>query len=246
MEDTSFDLFAKDVASSRRKLLRGFAAALGGGALAARGLGQADAAACRNIGATCREHANCCSGFCDQPDRTGRRRCHSGCFVAGTRIAMADGTSRAIEFVAVGDLVLGPQGRINRVIDVLYPLLGNRLLYALNDSDFFVTAEHPIMTETGWKSIDPRATADEIPALAVGRLAVGDRLSVLAAVGAPVALPIGAGSRWSDDYFEVQLDSTRLSSLVGRPGDPATHLYNLMLDGDHAYFANELLVHNKA
>ena len=30
------------------------------------------------------------------------------------------------------------------------------------------------------------------------------------------------------------------------PADPATPLYNLVLDGDHAYFANDLLVHNKA
>lgn len=27
--------------------------------------------------------------------------------------------------------------------------------------------------------------------------------------------------------------------------DPATPLYDLRLDGDHTYFANDLLVHNK-
>ena len=29
------------------------------------------------------------------------------------------------------------------------------------------------------------------------------------------------------------------------PADPATPLYNLRLDGDHTYVANDLVVHNK-
>jgi hypothetical protein len=158
---------------------------------------------------------------------------------------MADGTSRAINLVSVGDLVLGQDGRTNRVIEVERPVLGDRLLYALNDGNFFVTAEHPFMTEGGWKSINPRATADENPVLRVGQLAVGDRLMVLAAVHVPMTVPVGGSSRWIDERFEVRLDSMRLVSLVGRSTDPRTPLYNLLLDGDHAYFANESLVHNK-
>jgi hypothetical protein len=158
---------------------------------------------------------------------------------------MADGTSRAIEQIEVVDAVLRPDGRTNRVIGIERPLLGNRLLYALNDGDFFVTAEHPFMTEAGWKAIDPRATADENPGLLVGRLAVGDRLRVLGAVNVAIAAPVAAGSRWGDGEFDVRLESNRLLSLVGRPGDPATPLFNLLLDGDHAYFANEWLVHDK-
>src|SRR5439155_13024195 len=61
--------------------------------------------------------------------------CNScGCFTAGTLIAMADGTSRPIEGVLVGDLVLGNAGRVNRVTEVLLPVLGQRPLYALNGS----------------------------------------------------------------------------------------------------------------
>lgn len=158
---------------------------------------------------------------------------------------MADGTSREIERVEVGDFVLGAAGRINRVVGIERPRLGDRLLYALNDGDFFVTAEHPFLTEDGWKAIDPAATAMENPTLRVARLNVGDRLLTLAAVTMPVAVPVGGRGAWSDELSEVEIETTRLVSLVGRPGDPRTPLYNLLLDRDHAYFANELLVHNK-
>jgi hypothetical protein len=42
-----------------------------------------------------------------------------------------------------------------------------------------------------------------------------------------------------------RLKAVPLGSLIGMPADPNTPLYNLRLDGDHAYFADELLVHNK-
>src|SRR5258708_6827005 len=56
--------------------------------------------------------------------------CFQGCFTAGTRIAMANGTSRPIERVMVGDLVLGSARRGNRGHEVLRPVLGHPPLYA--------------------------------------------------------------------------------------------------------------------
>jgi len=154
---------------------------------------------------------------------------------------MADGTSRPIEHVLVGDRVLGHNGRINRVIEIEQPLLGHRHLYALNGSDFFVTAEHPFMTDEGWKSIDPTALAAENSALRVDRLTVGDRLFTLAAI----AMPVGASGSTGPEAVDMGLDAVPLHNLVGQPADPATQLYNLQLDGNHTYFANDLLVHNK-
>jgi hypothetical protein len=160
------------------------------------------------------------------------------CFVAGTRVAMADGTSRPIEQVAVGDRVLGREG-VNRVVAIERPLLGSRLLYALNGGPFFVTAEHPFLTEDGWKAVDPAATAAESPDLVVDRLDVGDRLLALAGV-AVLAAAGGDGA-----MIAPRLETVPLGSLIGMPAAPSTPLYNLRLDGDHAYFADELLVHNK-
>jgi len=167
--------------------------------------------------------------------------CLPDCFTAGTRIAMADGTSRSIEHVLVGDLVLGNTGRVNRVTGVLQPALRHRPLYSLNGSNFFVTAGHPFMTEEGWKAIDPTATPARLSVLHVDRLTVGDRLLTL--TGA--AVPVGGGGAISAETVDVRIDAVALHSLVAQPADPATTLYNLQLDGDHTYFANDLLVHNK-
>jgi hypothetical protein len=198
-------------------------------------------------GCTPEPRATTCSGRCG----TEKNNCDQdvycgvcpggGCFVAGTRVAMADGTSRPIELVEGGERVLGRDGRVNRVLAVHRPLLGDRHLYALNGGPFFVTAGHPIWSATGWKAVDPVAAAAEVPQLAVGRLAVGDQLLVLAAV----AVPALAGHSDSDEPLDVEQGPLLLSSLEGRPADPATPLYNLHLDGDHTYFADDLLVHNK-
>jgi len=181
-------------------------------------------------GATCCTlYQSCYHGVCES------------CFTAGTLIAMADGTSRPIEGVVVGDRVLGNAGRINQVVQIERPLLGQRSLYALNGSPFFVTAEHPFMTDEGWKSIEPSALAAEHSALRVDRLTVGDRLRTLAGV----AVPVGGGGSIRTQAVDVRIESVRLHSLGGRAADPFTPLYNLRLDGGHTYFANDLLVHNK-
>lgn len=165
--------------------------------------------------------------------------CVGTCFVAGARIAMADGTSQPIESVAVGDLVVGRDG-VNRVLELFRPVLGERPLYALNGGQPFVTAGHSFLTAEGWKAADPAATAAENPGLAVGRLAVGDRLLALAGV----AVPALAAGICADDV-EVRFEEVPLDRLVAHAAEPATPLYNLRVDGDHTFVANDLVVHNK-
>src|SRR5262249_45567884 len=78
--------------------------------------------------------------------------CFFGCFIAGTRVTMADGTEKPVEQIRVGDQVLGREGEVNHVVDVERPLLGSRKLYSLNGSQPFVTAGHPFMNSEGWKA----------------------------------------------------------------------------------------------
>jgi hypothetical protein len=239
MERSKSDALIKSLsgAANRRTALKAGAAAF----VASLGIARAsEAATCREIQAICRKDGDCCSGSCGPSDATGRRRCRdTSCFIAGTRIAMADGTNRPIELISFGDLVLGENGAVSRVIEIEKPLLGIRKLYSLNGSEPFVTAEHPFMTAQGWKSIDPAATYAEQPNLPVDHLQVGDMLVELAEMLVP-AMVGGA------EPVEIQTRRIALRSIAPAIADPSTQLYNLLLDGDHTYFANDLLVHNKA
>ena len=91
--------------------------------------------------------------------------CNAGCFLAGTKISMADGSEKAIEKIQVGDMVLAfdektgelKPDRVSKVHDPVqaegYLVVNDRLL---------LTKVHPVLTPSGWKEI--------------GTLAVGDKL----------------------------------------------------------------------
>ena len=153
---------------------------------------------------------------------------------------MADGSDKPIEQVEAGDRVLGRGGQINRVRGVLYPVLGDRPLYALNGGAAFVTASHPFLTTDGWKAIDPDAARAEVPGLDIERLKVGDVLRSVTS-----SEPAGRDAERNSEDRAAEEHLIPLQSLEGRPADPATQLYNLDVDGDDTYVANCLVVHNK-
>jgi len=162
----------------------------------------------------------------------------SCCFIGDTKVLMADGTERPIRDVRVGDLVMGASGHVGRVKQIERPHLGTRLLYALNGGPAFVTAEHPFATLGGWRAVDPAATARENPNLTVKRLRVGDCLQT----GRVQPQPLTAGNL---ALTAPALTPVVLLSLTAEPAARDTILYNLLLDGEHTYFANGYLVHNK-
>ena len=156
------------------------------------------------------------------------------CFIAGTRILMADGSERPIETLRVGDRVRDRHGQSNRIQAIERVALGARRLYGLNHLPPFFTAEHPFLTTQGWAAIAPAMTRTENPALAVLPLFTGMHLlgwseggsaGNLALAPHPVELPV--------------------ASLFWVDAPPATALFNLILDGSHSYVANGLIVHNK-
>lgn len=147
---------------------------------------------------------------------------HQSCFIAGTKIKLANGQIKNIEDIQIGDVLLGANNAQNEVLAFDHPPLGDRALYRFNQSgDYFVTAEHPFLTTEGWKSIDPAATAAENPNLSVTMLQIGDRL-VLENGGL---------------YHLRHLDQ--------KTSDPNTQLYNFKLSGNRSYIANDFFVHNK-
>jgi hypothetical protein len=196
---------------------------------------------CVALGQACSQGPDCCSNYC------ANSVCHAiphggGCFVGETRIAMAGGTSRSVSDIVEGDLVLGDNGCINRVVGIDRLTLGDRKLYGLNGSSPFVTASHPFMTDDGWKAIDPTTSFVDHRVPAVGRLDVGHRLVLLSGVLAAAGATSIDNSQSPSD---TQTQPLILSSIQHLDAPAATPLFNLRLDGNHTYFANDLLVHNK-
>lgn len=133
------------------------------------------------------------------------------CFVAGTLVRMADGSSKKIEDIAVDDVVLGMDGSSNRVTKLRPAVLGERKLYAINGGTPFVTDSHPLMTRDGWKAVDPTESAQVLPELEIGRLEPGD--------------------------FLVGLDGdVEVRSIEAADGHPGMPVYNFSVTGNHTYF----------
>ncbi|WP_231511555.1 Hint domain-containing protein [Chondromyces apiculatus] len=142
------------------------------------------------------------------------------CFVAGTPIAMADGTRRAIEQIRVGDWVLAYD--IEAEVVTPAPVIrtfvhaqntGDRAILLVNDT-LRVTSNHPFYVNGNW-----------VPA---GDLGVSDGLLMLDATVKDGLLKVQAGVV-NSLYSEVVREAT----------------FNLTVGTHHNYFAGGILVHNK-
>ncbi|MGL6286856.1 hypothetical protein [Aeromonas hydrophila] len=156
------------------------------------------------------------------------------CFVAGTRILMADGEERPIETLRIGERVRDQYGHSNRILAIERVPLGERRLYGLNRLAPFFTAEHPFLTTRGWAAIAPAMTRTENPTLAVLPLFTGMHL-------------LGWSEHGSAGNLALAPHPAPLlvESLCWLDAPPTTALFNLILDGSHSYVANGLIVHNK-
>lgn len=141
------------------------------------------------------------------------------CFTAGTKIRLADNTEMPIEKITINQELKSPFGK-NKVVGFDRTILGERKLYGINDTEYFFTAEHPFLTTTGWRSIDPEQTKEETEHLICGKLQLGDVLITQTGL----------------------VKITQIKSIEEKPELP---LYNFFLDGDNSYYANNFVVHNK-
>lgn len=149
------------------------------------------------------------------------------CFVAGSLVTMADGSKKPIEQIIVGDLVKSQSG-VNKVLELdrvdLETWSRKPVLYGFNKETPFVTAEHPFMTRDGWKAPDPEETKrlePHLDYLNITKLNPGDEILLE-----------------SGKYVLVR-------SIQEYDNQPQQTVYNFVLDGDHTYYVNDMLVHNK-
>ena len=89
----------------------------------------------------------------------------STCFLAGTKITMADGTEKNIEDVIVGDTVKAFDSDTNRVIDspvsTVFVHPGTNGYYIIND-DLMVTGNHPMWVDGEWKEVKDIVIGDKL------------------------------------------------------------------------------------
>jgi hypothetical protein len=146
------------------------------------------------------------------------------CFVAGTPIIMADGSTKNIEDVELGEVIVGKDGAHNTVLEFLRPTLGETgaTLMAFNGGKPFMASDHPVFVKgQGWKSFDPAMTYSKY-SMTVGQYQVGDVIETQDGVG----FEIHSIEEYSDQ-------------------DPDQTIYNFTLDGNNTYIADNLVVHNK-
>jgi Pretoxin HINT domain len=141
------------------------------------------------------------------------------CFVAGTYVAMADGSARSIEQVDVGDWVLGYDLGTQRVVAApvvmtfVHPLGAHSSPIVRINESLRATANHPFYSNGRW--------------VAAEALSPGDSLVMLDRV----------------DGEGLRVSSGKVSSLIVESKRETT--YNIEVAGVHDYFAGGVLVHNK-
>jgi hypothetical protein len=138
------------------------------------------------------------------------------CFIGKTSIIMEDESIKRIDEVIVGDIVKSEINTSN-VVSIDIHKEKEYTIYSLNNSEAFVTAEHPFKTTTGWKAINPLETF-KTHGIESNILEIGDIL--------------------------ITKEGTEELKSINKSTKTVDTVYNLRLDNEHVYYANGYLVHN--
>ena len=159
----------------------------------------------------------------------------SSCFIAWTKVTMADGSQKNIEDVEIWEYVMW-ESWPNEVKWYDRPKLWDRKLWSINGWEYFVSDEHPFKTTDWWKAFDSVMAEKEITyAIAQGWLIKDEQTEDL----------LNISQLWEWDTLIRRNWKETIMSLASRTSDPNTQLYNFRLDWDNTYYANGYLVHNK-
>ena len=148
------------------------------------------------------------------------------CFDAGSQVLMADGTTKNIEEVVVGDMVisLNEDSRefvTQRVKGTIIKHNSDDLVY-VNLSDgtrIGMRAYHPLLTVDGWKSLRP------------------EHAEAIMDVGVVPLLEVG-------DILVGHKENVSIISIETRPDIENYDTYNLDIQGYDNYIVNGIVAHN--
>lgn len=154
------------------------------------------------------------------------------CFLAGSLVQMADGTTKPIEDVLVNDVVLGAFGELNTVLALHRPLLGNALMCKIN-GEHSTTNHHPHI------SLDRKFYCGN-PDL-VSQSTYGHVHKVIDADGNSIDRMLHGLKRERIEKLHVgvelkTVEGSRVTQTIETYSMPEdTQLYNLVVGGSHTY-----------
>ena len=153
---------------------------------------------------------------------------NSPCFVAGTKVQMENGDTKNIEDVVIGDSILSfdfknNETKVSKVLNVFSKKIDKIVVYEFdNGGTLKSTTDHPIFVNgKGWSSYDNLLS------------------NTLYTIGEPVQkIEIG-------DSVKLMNKNVILNKIT--LVNEETKVYNLSeVEINHNYFANDVLVHNRA
>jgi hypothetical protein len=154
------------------------------------------------------------------------------CFLAGTPVSMADGTTKPIETVVVGDRVVGAFGEINTVTGTQTPLLGLCTISNIN-GEHKTTSHHPHITpDHKFGCVRPNV----VNSLAYGKYhmvkgangVIEKRLMKGVKPERVVKLEVGM-------TLQTVTGPRAVTSIERVPMPPSTPVYHLATSGSHTY-----------
>ena len=152
-----------------------------------------------------------------------RQRQRSFCFIAGTKVIMDGHSEKNIEDIVIGDKVHRHDGGFNTVKGLQHVTLEDRKLCAVNGGNYFFTDDHPMMTNKGWAAVDPKAAS-----------------LLHKEMGEPITTLVEGMTITGHNGADVVVET-----LTTKEDDPDTPVYNFEVDGNHEYFADGFLTHNR-
>ncbi len=157
------------------------------------------------------------------------------CFLKGALVSLADGSSKPIEDVRVGDIVLGAFGEHNEVIALHRPLLGNNTMTNINN-DHHTSSHHPhISCDKKFYAIKPSVVMSDT---------YGKSHEVLDENMVPyqrflAGLKHGRVEQMDLGILLKTVDGSReITFLDTYEMAPETQLYNLVISGSHTYYVD--------
>ena len=154
------------------------------------------------------------------------------CFLAGSLVTLADSSTKPIEDIIVGDLVIGAFGEINMVLALHRPLLGFAQMCKINETHS-TTNHHPhISKDKKFYCGDPARVSNNT---------YGRTHEVINALGEVEEMMLYglAPERINKLTTGVELKTIEGSRVVNTlevySMPPETQLYNLVVGGSHTY-----------